>query len=426
MNELTDLLNRNATIELWTKHFIKKDESLVLGIHADWGMGKTFFAKLWQKYLEVEKYPVCYIDAFENDFVDDPFKVITFSIIEQLKNNIEKIDDKELKKEFYCKLEDFKDTSTNYLFEALKLGGKNTLLSLLSLIPFLKLDSVYTELRDRYKEEISKNPYTEEDSYKAYVNEFRNKLSGLAYNDKPLVVIVDELDRCKPSFAVELLEKLKHLFYVKNVIFILLINENELANIISGYYGSKLDGHSYLRKFIDIRAELPEINDRWMNNFIYNKLTVCRNNFFSIETPETCINELVALFDISLRDITQIINQIKYYNYKNDAYLFLMVAILKGFYLKDREIYNKLISFKNVDFEEYKKKIRYKTGVKEISDRHLLCIFEKYYNSVLDEKESDMSHAESKFIKENNSMHGTYESDYRYVLSVLNMSKIIE
>ena len=82
-----DLLDRQRTINKWTECFIKNGKNLVLAVHAEWGMGKTFFAKQWYEYLKKLNYPVCYIDAFENDFIDDPFKVITFSIVSQLKEN---------------------------------------------------------------------------------------------------------------------------------------------------------------------------------------------------------------------------------------------------------------------------------------------------------------------------------------------------
>ena len=82
-----DLLDRQRTINKWTECFIKNGKNLVLAVHAEWGMGKTFFSKQWYEYLKKLNYPVCYIDAFENDFIDDPFKVITFSIVSQLKEN---------------------------------------------------------------------------------------------------------------------------------------------------------------------------------------------------------------------------------------------------------------------------------------------------------------------------------------------------
>lgn len=412
---LQDLLDRQRTIDKWTERFIKNGNHLVLAVHAEWGMGKTFFAKQWHKHLKKSNYPVCYIDAFENDFIDDPFKVITFSIINQLKEN-EKIKEK-LDKE----IQDFENEGKNYLWEAVKLTGKNSILSLLSLIPLIKADKTADELVKMYKEEVYKDPYAEEDSYKIHVKNFKEKLAKLVYDNKPLVIMVDELDRCKPSFAIELLEKLKHLYDVNNVIFILFINENELANIVKGYYGSELNGHEYLRKFIDIRAELPELNQDTARQFITTHSNLLQNNFQHIDTPINCIEELIRLFNFSLRDILQLINLAKYYNYKNDANLFLYIAILKGFQIKDREIYNKLINMEQVDFKKYED-IAYKNVDKK--QYTVLYIFISFYTKVLEEITSDISYAEkrSKYDIEHNYKHSwTYEDEYKYILAVLNM-----
>ena len=74
-----------------------------------------------------------------------------------------------------------------------------------------------------------------------------------------MIFIVDELDRCRPDYAVEVLEKIKHFFSVKGVVFVLSIDKEQLGNSIRGYYGSeKIEADEYLRRFIDIEYALPE------------------------------------------------------------------------------------------------------------------------------------------------------------------------
>ena len=71
-------------------------------------------------------------------------------------------------------------------------------------------------------------------------------------------IFVDELDRCNPHYAVAVLERIKHLFEIPNIVFVLAVNQNELSNAIQGYYGSsKIDSDEYLRRFIDIDFVLP-------------------------------------------------------------------------------------------------------------------------------------------------------------------------
>jgi len=73
----------------------------------------------------------------------------------------------------------------------------------------------------------------------------------------PLVFFVDELDRCRPSYAIEFLEMAKHLFSVQGTVFVLAINAAQLANAIRALYGEKFDAERYLRRFVDVQLDLP-------------------------------------------------------------------------------------------------------------------------------------------------------------------------
>ena len=75
---------------------------------------------------------------------------------------------------------------------------------------------------------------------------------------KPLVIMIDELDRCRPSYAIELLEVAKHLFAVDNVVFVLAVNRAELVHSVKALYGSGFDAEGYLRRFFDLDFQLPE------------------------------------------------------------------------------------------------------------------------------------------------------------------------
>ena len=80
-----------------------------------------------------------------------------------------------------------------------------------------------------------------------------------AEGKKPqLIVFVDEVDRCRPTFAVELLERIKHLFNVPNAIFVLSLDKQQLAVSLSAIYGSGINSEEYLRRFIDLEYALPK------------------------------------------------------------------------------------------------------------------------------------------------------------------------
>ena len=79
---------------------------------------------------------------------------------------------------------------------------------------------------------------------------------GYPHTEQPLVIIVDEIDRCRPPFAIELLEKIKHFFETQNVVFLLVINRKELESAVKSVYGSENSGR-FLDKFINFSTSLP-------------------------------------------------------------------------------------------------------------------------------------------------------------------------
>ena len=89
------------------------------------------------------------------------------------------------------------------------------------------------------------------------VNEFIDKLKS---DSERLIFVIDELDRCRPSFAVELLEVVKHYFMRDNVTFIITTNVNQLSHTIKKYYGSDFDGYAYLNKFFDFIFSLRKVD----------------------------------------------------------------------------------------------------------------------------------------------------------------------
>ncbi len=89
--------------------------------------------------------------------------------------------------------------------------------------------------------------------------------------DKPVVIFIDELDRCKPTFAVQLIERIKHLFDVPNLIFVLLINKEQLENAIKGVYGHETDAAKYLGKFVNFFFRLPRGKNLAMVSLRNNK-----------------------------------------------------------------------------------------------------------------------------------------------------------
>ena len=91
----------------------------------------------------------------------------------------------------------------------------------------------------------------------------------------PVIFFIDELDRCNPTFAVRTLERIKHIFDIPNIVFVLSIDKSQLGNSICGYFGSdKFDAEEYLRRFIDIEYQLPEPSYERYIDYIANKVGI--------------------------------------------------------------------------------------------------------------------------------------------------------
>ena len=94
--------------------------------------------------------------------------------------------------------------------------------------------------------------------------------------------IIDELDRCRPSFSIEVLEKAKHFFNVENIIFVLGADKEQLGHSIKAIYGNDLNVNGYLRRFIDLDYVLPSPDKGLFVKVLFKKHLF--NEYFSSKT----------------------------------------------------------------------------------------------------------------------------------------------
>lgn len=107
------------------------------------------------------------------------------------------------------------------------------------------------------------------------VNQFKNNLGEFSKfeetnNRYPVVIVIDELDRCRPNYAIQLLEVTKHFFSIDNVMFVLAINRRELEHSIRAIYGHQFNAQHYLNRFFDVGFNLPDADRR---EFIKNNMS---------------------------------------------------------------------------------------------------------------------------------------------------------
>ena len=248
-----DRLGREETVKILTNLIGSIEGPCVLSIDASWGMGKTSFIKMWAQYLRDFKRPVVEFNAWDSDYSGDPFIPLSAELTRAFKEYADsslrhEID--KLMKESVKVLKILIQSIASHAIAAVPIAGPT-------------LDKSIDDARTKYaNERLSK--FVDE---KQALEQFRSTLEVIAkslqetnenHEKYPLVVFIDELDRCRPTYAIELLEVAKHLFNVDGIVFVLPINRTQLANSLKGLYGNKFDGDSYLRRFIDLDFRLPE------------------------------------------------------------------------------------------------------------------------------------------------------------------------
>lgn len=226
------------------KEVVSSSNGFVLAINNEWGTGKTTFIKMWRQLLINENFRTIYFNAWENDFETTPLP----AILAELKTLLTHKN----KKSFNSLLDKGATIAQNVIPSVAKGLAKN----------YLGIDvSEGVENATKAATEILKDEISKYTARQNGMLDFRKKLEYFVSkdeNNKPLVFIVDELDRCRPSYSVEFLEHIKHFFSVKGIVFVLAIDKKQLCSSINGAYGSDaFDSTDYLSRFIDVEYSLP-------------------------------------------------------------------------------------------------------------------------------------------------------------------------
>ena len=232
-----DVLDRKEIADRLTSIIRGQEAPFVISLDGRWGTGKTFLLKRWQQDLENQGWQAIYYNAWEDDFAGDPL----LSITGQLSEHFEK-----------TTLAD-KARKLGSLIRPLLHFGASAAAVATAGVPLPNLPAGQQAPSD------SLAGYLEKRAAKDKLKESLGELAAEVRKetDQPLLLIIDELDRCRPTFAIELLERVKHIFDVPNIVFVFGINREELVKSLASVYG-EIDAGTYLRRFLDMEFILPE------------------------------------------------------------------------------------------------------------------------------------------------------------------------
>lgn len=264
IREDSDFFKRKVFADNLTRLFLNSNSGMVVSIDAKWGDGKTAFVRSWIERLKnkEELLPI-YFDAYKNDFTSDAF----LSIAAAIQKNLPK---SKIREKSAALWDGLVDSTVKVAQDSIKLGVGLAVTSLSAGMVNGRefVDGVGERLGDviggaisyEAKERLQTHLEAEDN-----IEHYKKALERLlrASDKEKIVFFVDELDRCRPDFAMQVIEKIKHLFSVEGVIFVLVINKDQLAKTVAHAYGvSGKDAEIYLQKFIHIETKLPGINNK--------------------------------------------------------------------------------------------------------------------------------------------------------------------
>jgi hypothetical protein len=249
-----DLIGRKKLSEFMSQLVGNTDDSFVLALDSPWGTGKTTFLRMWLEQAKKTGSPVVYFNAWENDFAADPLACL-LGEVGGLLNQISG------KAKVQPQVAKVKKLGARLLKRAIPIGAR---LLTAGFVDEKILKDVHDAVSD-LTEKAAEEAIAEHEQSKQLTTEFREALEkavakiaeDTSDKKRPLVFVIDELDRCRPTFAVELLERAKHFFSVPGVIFILGVDKRALSTSLQTIYGVGFDAPAYLRRFIDFEVQLP-------------------------------------------------------------------------------------------------------------------------------------------------------------------------
>lgn len=300
------------------------NDSKVISIEAPFGHGKTFFRTRWVKQLQASGELVIEIDAQQSDHSGDPLITFMGALLKAKPVSGEPL-------------------SARIVNGGIKLAGALGKASLRFLLrqgaeevldlaadwakdkkpddEFLEktIDDMKSGLSNAAAHMIVTHLAAEEarvQELPAQIDEIRDALLN-GSNNKRIVIVIDELDRCHPEYAIALLESMKLVFGRDGFVFILMANPYYLETVASHRFGIGKNDELYLEKFIDMRLLLRAPFDSILNSTqdmirsVPLNIPYGNSEFFGPDAAAELIPDILAVRSLSYRQIKRIIDRIE-------------------------------------------------------------------------------------------------------------------
>lgn len=405
-----DIFKRKEFGEGLQRLFERVDEPLTVILDSPWGTGKSTFIEMWCGHMRQQGFPVIHFDAFKHDHVDDAFGALAGEVFAKAEEYYSAVKDQE-KGELVlsdAQRDSLKDKA-KILFNVTRRFGKVVLKTgAKGVAKRLAEKAVGEEATEELKEhfgefsaelikasadsageelgvvleELIDSKFAGRSQQVLLIEDFTTKLSELALElrkpaaelaaangfdisdvetgNRPLIFVIDELDRCKPTFSLEILELIKHFFAQENIHFLLSTHTQQLENSVKHAYGIVGQECEYLQKFYSMIVKLPLKNKESVTLEYCMRLLEEAVEGFSKHIQGEFLNTASVLFEknihkFSLRAIEKIMAQIRMLLATVDMKcieMFSAVILTIPFLQVDKpEVYNQILSKEFVPFD---------------------------------------------------------------------------
>ena len=286
-----DKLGRRGFANHLTQIITGQVNPCVITINGEWGCGKTFLLKRWQLTLLANGYDSLYFNAWNADLLERA----SLALIGELYSHLKSLNDEKLSEN----ISNLQDSFT----QLLKFSNLSRVLAhKVEEATGIDIVSAKSHCLDDYNNAIG-----QKNALRAAIQD----ISTLTHEKtgKPFVFIVDELDRCRPLFAIEILETIKHIFDVPHCIFVLGIDRGQLQKSIQAVYG-EIDSQKYLERFFDFEMRLASPNVATYFDHIYDSYIPTNQNLPGYMTAgskdgrsRTTLMHICEYFNLNLREI---------------------------------------------------------------------------------------------------------------------------
>ena len=241
--------------------------SLVVSLNAPFGSGKTTFIQMWKNHLNerrdsgIQAPLFILLNAWEDDYCGDPLLSLVDAIEKELQS---REPDKETKQGMVALRDATRDVGWYMLGMANSAVGHWT-----GLDPVAAGEFAETKKSKRKETPERSDILASFQARKEALGRLKDALRSLfSKNDRPVLILVDELDRCRPDFAVQYLETIKHIFDVDGLVFVLAVDLKQLENSARALFGDGLDFPEYFRKFAHRNIQLPKPDEAGIRNLV--------------------------------------------------------------------------------------------------------------------------------------------------------------